>query len=273
MPLTQVRTFRVRHYECGPDGLLRAAVYLRYMQEAAFDASAAAGYDLARYAAMGCHWLVRETEIDYFRPLRYGEAVVVKTWVADFRRVRSRRAYEFRLVDTGMPVAQAHTDWVFLDTATERPASIPEEMKSAFFPEGAPTEAQPRERFPDLSPPPGAFRQRRCVAWRDLDAAGHVNNAVYVTYVEECGRAANAGAAAGSTLWPRQHRIEYRLPALLGDELELVTWAADGAEGAALRYTFVQGKDGTLLARARSVEEWLGPQINLGAQERPTAVR
>jgi acyl-CoA thioester hydrolase len=263
MPLTHVRTFRVRHYECGPEGLVRAATYLRYMQEAAFDASAAAGYDMARYEAMGCHWLIRETWIDYFRPLRYGDAVEVKTWVADFRRVRSRRAYEFRLATTGAPaeysrppaeyprpVARAHTDWVFLDTATLRPASIPEEMRAAFFPEGPPAGAQPRERFPDLSPPPGAFRQRRRVERRDLDSAGHVNNCVYVDYIEECGR-----LWAAAPLLPRQHRLEYRLPALPDDELELVTWAAEEGDVPGARYTLVQRPaDGALLARARSVE-------------------
>jgi acyl-CoA thioester hydrolase len=255
VPLTHVRTFRVRHYECGPDGRVYPANYLRYMQEAAFDASAAAGYDLARYQAMGCHWLIRETEIDYLRLLYYGEVFALKTWVSDFRRVRSRRAYELRLAGSEVLVAQAHTDWVFLDTATERPVSIPEEMRAAFFPEGRVPQAEPRERFPDLSPPSGAFRQRRRVERRDLDPAGHVNNAVYVTYVEECGRqwAVAEGRVTDGTSLPRQHRLEYRLPALLDDELELATWA--GEEGPGARYTLVQRvADGALLARARSVE-------------------
>src|SRR5439155_20426757 len=93
MPLTHERTFRVRHYECDAYGHVNNTNYLRYMQEAAFDASAAAGYDLARYAALGNHWLVRETEIEYLAPLRYGHSVRVTTWVEDFHRVRSRRAY------------------------------------------------------------------------------------------------------------------------------------------------------------------------------------
>jgi acyl-CoA thioester hydrolase len=260
VPLIHIRTFRVRHYECGPEGWVQPANYLRYMQEAAFDASAAAGYDLARYQAMGSHWLIRETEIDYLRPLRYGDAFELRTWVADFRRVRSRRAYEFRLASSGIPVARASTDWVFLDTATERPASIPEEMKAAFFPEGLLPQAEPREPFPDLAPPPDAFRQRRRVERRDLDPAGHVNNATYVSYVDECGRQraiAQDGASDGMLL-PRKHRLEYLLPAFLDDELELVTWTADGEDGRSTRYTWVQhAADGVLLARARSLEEWV----------------
>jgi acyl-CoA thioester hydrolase len=108
------------------------------MQEAAFDASAAAGYDVARYQAMGRSWLIRETDIHFLRPLRHGDIVEVKTWVADFQRVRSRRAYEFRQAGTGEPVAHAVTDWAFLESATGHPAAIPPELVTAFFPEGGP---------------------------------------------------------------------------------------------------------------------------------------
>ena len=51
MPLVHTRNFRVRHYECDAYGHLNNANYLRYMQEAAFDASAAAGYGMLRYEA------------------------------------------------------------------------------------------------------------------------------------------------------------------------------------------------------------------------------
>ena len=63
MPLIHTRTFHVRHYECDSFEHLNNANYLRYMQEVAFDASTAAGYDLARYTAIGHHWLIRETDI------------------------------------------------------------------------------------------------------------------------------------------------------------------------------------------------------------------
>ena len=52
MPLTHVRTFQVRYHECDSYGRVNHTNYLRYMQEAAFDASAAAGYDLVRYEAI-----------------------------------------------------------------------------------------------------------------------------------------------------------------------------------------------------------------------------
>src|SRR5690606_30982183 len=93
MPFTYSRTFRVRYYECDAYGHLNNANYLRYMQETAFDASAAAGYGLQAYEALGHFWLIRETDIEYRRPLRYDDTVTVTTWVANFRRARSQRVY------------------------------------------------------------------------------------------------------------------------------------------------------------------------------------
>jgi len=261
MPLIHLRTFRVRHCECDAYGHVHRANYLNYMLEAAFDASAAAGYDHAQYVAMGLHWLVRETDIEYLCPLRYGDSVQVKTWVMDFRRVRSRRAYELRLAESGELAARASTDWVFLDSAAGRPASIPQEMMEAFFPEGVPEQAPPRSRFPRApKPPPGVFRLRRRVEWRDIDPAQHVNNAVYLAYLENC--AIQSAAAQG---WPqprmraegfaieaRRYRIEYRQPGVLGDEMELATWVSDVEHTTAVRHhTVTRLSDGALLARAR----------------------
>src|SRR5574338_516697 len=122
MPATFKREFRVRQYECDAYGHVNHANYLRYMQEAAIDASAAVGYDEARYNAIGHVWFIRETEIEYLRPLLYGDTVVITTWVGDFRRVRSRRFYEFHHAVSGELMARASTDWVYLEPDTGRPA-------------------------------------------------------------------------------------------------------------------------------------------------------
>jgi acyl-CoA thioester hydrolase len=267
MPLTHVRTFRVRHYECDAFGHVNNANYLRFMQESAIDASAAAGYDRARYAEMDRLWLVRETDIKYLRPLRYGDSVQIKTWVADFRRVRSRRAYEFRHTGSGDLVARALTDWIFLDSTTGRPTAMPPEMMHAFFPEGPPQSAPPRTRFPSPPPPPpGVYRMRRRVEWRDLDDTQHVNNAAYLAYFEDCGLQVCAAHGwplarmqeAGFAIVARRQRIEYRQPALFDDELELTTWASDMKHTSALRhFAIARVGDGAPVAQARTRWVWV----------------
>src|SRR5512136_1822332 len=135
MPAIHHETFRVRYYECDAYGHLNNINYLRWMQEAAFGASAAVGYDLARYEEIGHSWLIRETDVEYLAPLKYGDEVEIKTWVMDWRRFHSRRAYEFTNTRTGQLAARAVTDWVYVNSKTLRPAATPEEMLLAFLPE------------------------------------------------------------------------------------------------------------------------------------------
>ena len=267
MPLTHTRVFRVRYYECDAYGHLNNANYLRFMQETAFDASAAAGYGIIRYEEMRRRWLIRGTEIEYLRPVRYGDTLEVKTWVAGYRRASSRRMYEFYLAGSGELVARAHTDWVFLDADSGQTATIPEELKKAFFPEGLPQNAPPRQAFPAAPPPPpGTFKIHRQVAWRDLDALQHVNNAVYLEYIEECGLQVIAAhewpwtrmAAEGFAIILRKNQIQYLQPARIDDELEIATWASGIKRSTATRhYTIQRVSDQALLAQVHSLGVWI----------------
>jgi acyl-CoA thioester hydrolase len=267
MPLIHTRTFRVRHYECDAFEHLNNANYLRYMQEIAFDASAAAGYDLARYNAIGHHWLIRETDIEYLQPVRYGESVEVRTWVVDFQRVRSRRAYEFRRVGSEEPIARAETDWVFINTETGRPATIPHELKLAFFPEGVPDSFPARKPFPAAPPPPpGVFEVHQKVAWRDIDPAQHINNAVYLVYIEECGMQVIAAhhwpvsrmIEEGFAILLRRNQVQYLQPGVLGDDLSITTWVSDVKRSTATRhYTIKRNRDAQVLANVHSLGVWV----------------
>lgn len=268
MPAIHTETFRVRHCECDAYGHLNNANYARYMEEAAFEASAAVGYDQRRYEAIGALWLARETRIEYLLPLRYRDMVTVKTWVDDFRRVRSRRRYEFYRDDE--LAARASTDWVYLDRQTLRPASVPPEMVRAFAPEGMDDNPTPRAPFPaQPPPPPGVFTMRRRVEWRDIDTAQHVNNAAYLNYIEDAGIQVAAAFGwpmariqqAGFAIIARQHHIEYRVPAVLDDELELATWVSDGKRATAIRhYTIKRPATGDLIAQASTLWVWVDVQ-------------
>jgi len=270
MSLTHIRTFRVRYYECDAYGHVTEANYVRYMEEAAFAASAAAGYSMERYAALDRGWLVYETEIEYLGPLYYDDRVEVKTWVQDFRRVRSRRAYELRLAGTGQLAARAGTDWVYMQLSTRRPVVIEDDLKAAFFPEGPPQSLAARRRFPPSPPPPaGAFRWQRRVEWRDLDAAGHVNNAVYVDYIQEGWRRMMAAQgwplerlrAEGVTLRARRQQLEYKVPALLDEDLEIETWLSEAAADSVLCHAAIRrAGDGRLVLRGRTLYVALEPE-------------
>ena len=276
MPLKHKRQFRIRFYECDAYGHLNNANYARYMQVTAFDASAAAGYADGEYERLGLIWLIRDTEVEFLQPLVYGDTAEVTTWVEDFRRVRSRRIYEIRRVGEDTLLARGSTDWVLLDRETLRPASIPEEMKQAFFPEGLPAVDGKREPFPaPPPPPPGAVTVQREVAWADVDPAQHVNNARYLSYMEESGvqAAARYGWSMHEYLQQglgtvaRKIRIEYKQPALLGDTLEITTYISNVSRIRLTRHFSIRRQsDQTLLAQAFAQNVYIN--VNTGRPAR-----
>lgn len=263
MPAIYTRRFRVRYYECDAYRHLNNANYLRFMQETAVDASAALGYDEEKYLSLGSIWFIRETEIEYLRPIRTDDIVDVVTWVDDFRRVRSRRMYEFILAESNEKAAMAVTDWVYLDRKTNRPIEIPDELVEAFLEPEDNVETKPRSRFQVIKvPPQEAFVAHRSVEWRDIDPAQHVNNAIYLAYFEECGIQAarkfgwpiERMAARGFGILARRHHILYRKPALLGDELEISTWLCDFKRSVVTRhYTVKRTRDNELLSQSSSI--------------------
>lgn len=264
MPYVHTIEMRVRHYECDAYGRLNPAVMLGYLQEAAFAGSAAVGYSATRYAALGLGWFAYETEIAYLRPLGYGDSVEIRTWVQDFRRVRSLRRYE--VLHGGVLAAEASTDWVLIDTRSGALTAIPPEIVTAYARGEAVAPAPPRPPFPLFPPAPAdAVRLRRRVEWRDLDPAGHVNNAVYVHYAQDAEQQALEAAGwpparlreAGAAVQTYGYQIEYKVAAQLGDSLVLTTWITDPDAAGGQRCLLIQREaDGKLLARVRSRWGW-----------------
>jgi acyl-CoA thioester hydrolase len=60
------------------------------------------------------------------------DLVTAMTWVADLRRVQSRRKYRFLRQADQSVLAQGETEWVFVDAATGRPRAIPQPIKALF---------------------------------------------------------------------------------------------------------------------------------------------
>ncbi len=95
-----------------------------------------------------------------------------------------------------------------------------------------------------------------------IDANGHVNNVVYVQWMQDIAleHYASSGAAAvqgENTTWVvREHKIEYLQPAFAGQELEIRTWVEDARRVRSLRkYEFARKADGALLARGQT--DWV----------------
>jgi acyl-CoA thioester hydrolase len=96
------------------------------------------------------------------------------------------------------------------------------------------------------------------VRFRDLDSFGHVNNAVYATYLESA-RIAYCLTLTGEPLEQlgmilAEQTISYRAPAYFGDRLAIgVRVSSIGTKSLAMEYTIARVGDETVVAIGRSV--------------------
>lgn len=105
----------------------------------------------------------------------------------------------------------------------------------------------------------GAFEQKIEVEAPDIDQLGHVNNVTYLRWVQDIAVAHWTAVASKEDqkkfLWVvLRHEIDYKQPALLGDELIVRTWVGEATRLKFERHTeFSRTKDNRLVAKARTV--------------------
>ena len=98
------------------------------------------------------------------------------------------------------------------------------------------------------------------VRFRDLDPMGHVNNAVYLTYLEVARahywRAMGLGEPTAIRTYVLAHAaIDYRSPVRLGDELVCgVRVESFGRRSFVMRYRLSERRSGRLVAEATTVQ-------------------
>ena len=106
--------------------------YVRWMQDAAVAHISSLGWPTSRHLENGFVWVAHSHAIQYRQPAMAGDAIVVRTWVENMRKVRSLRKYEiFRETDNAL-LAKAETDWALLRTSDQRPMRIPKEIVAIF---------------------------------------------------------------------------------------------------------------------------------------------
>ena len=102
------------------------------------------------------------------------------------------------------------------------------------------------------------YRHRLSVRFRDCDAMGHVNHAVYFTYFEQCRltcwREQTGVPSPHARVIIARAECDYRAPAHFGDELEIRLEVGDiGRSSFTLKYQIVEATSGALVAVGSTV--------------------
>ena len=112
-----------------------------------------------------------------------------------------------------------------------------------------------------LEPPPGrqVFSRAFTPVPSDIDENGHVNNVVYVRWIQDMAishwRSIQPDDEQARWAWiVLRHEIDYRRPLLPGETATARTWVAEAPEGPRFdRFVRIDGPDGAMCAQARTV--------------------
>ena len=114
-------------------GHVNNAVYLKWLDLAAWSHSAALGLSIDACTRLRRGMAALRIEIDYLRAALPGDRVAVATWIADSdRRLRVTRRFQLRHATDGGTLARAITQYVCLNLDTGRATRMPPEFAAAY---------------------------------------------------------------------------------------------------------------------------------------------
>ncbi len=118
-------------YDTDAGGVVHNIAYLRFIERNRTLLGEGLGLGLAGMVESGLYAVVVRTEIDYRRPARLGDTLVVKGWLDEVERVRFWCAFEIRREGDGQLLVTCRQRLAMVQMPEGRPARLPEYLLSA----------------------------------------------------------------------------------------------------------------------------------------------
>ena len=208
-----VRELTVLPSDASCHGELKLHGLLNHLQDTASLAATGLEGGPTQVLARGYAWVLLRYEVELLRRLpAMDERFVVKTFHDMNHGYRTLRVFQVE-TPSGVPLVWAKTSWLLLDLAAGRPV-----RPAAHLPD-----------FRDIPDPSGpdageVHETVYPVRFHDLDANGHVNNAVYFEWIFEA-------TPLDLMAWgPRSISASFRASAKLGDVLTVRAHEFEGAQ-------------------------------------------
>jgi acyl-CoA thioester hydrolase len=126
---------RAQVYEIDQLGHVNNANYVRWVEQAYFDALTSVGWDAARLQAEKFVVLITGHELEYFKEAHEGDPIKIISWAHEKARVRGAWIHEMYQRDTGELLARDYAAGAFLytDGQSHRPGKLPDALAQAIL--------------------------------------------------------------------------------------------------------------------------------------------
>lgn len=262
-------SFGVRSYEIGRYGIISAGTLLRYLEHVATEASAAAGFSRSWYEEQNSAWVVRQMTLELTRPITLQDELAFNTWPAQYARIQAYREYIVSGQRGDQPLARAHGHWVYVNRERGLPIRLPATIVEQAIPDPQIVSFSPLPTITPLSDGPLTFELHFPARYYEADIVGHINNTIYMDWLEEAVHTALAQIAperlpiqndqqSRRRAYLQRSSIDYMKPSLPGDHLLILsTLAGSYQDGLAWSQTIQRAESQDLLVRADTFWAWL----------------
>lgn len=169
--------------------------------------------------------VVRAAVFEYLKPLRYGDVLEIRTWLARVGNTSYDFGHQLTREGRGEVVARSRATLVQVGP-NGRPAPVSSSLRHEVSEEPAPIAA----RWPD-APPVEPFIREWVVRPSDQDSFRHVNQAMYIAFMDDTRLlAVREGHPAGSDRSLANLSVEYIREAHAGERVRMTMWTT--GEGA-----------------------------------------
>jgi acyl-CoA thioester hydrolase len=132
MPTPHELRLRVRYSETDQMGIVHHASYLVYLEEGRTALMRELGFPYDDVERRGLGMAVRKVDLRYRQAARYGDEVVVRTWVERFRGASIRYAYEVLRASDRECLATGNAEVACVDLrGSFRPTALPDDIRGA----------------------------------------------------------------------------------------------------------------------------------------------
>ncbi len=119
---------RIRYSETDQMGICYYSNYFIWYEMARTEYFRSLGFPYVRYEAEGIFLPVGEAYCRYYKPLRYDDLIIVKTWITALKRTSIKFAYRITKKGECESVAEGKTTHIFVDR-NMKPCPIPPEIR------------------------------------------------------------------------------------------------------------------------------------------------
>lgn len=171
-------------FEVDDDFILRPRALINCLQEAAAIHSRQAGHATADLLKKQKAWVLYRLALRIDNPPLYGNRLEIITWHKGSRAFRSYRDFEIR--QAGRKIVSASSLWLYIDLARKKILKVPKDVAGSYTVEDESALDMDMDKWKPAAPGKNPPDLSMSVAVRssDYDPVGHVNNAVYLDYIE-----------------------------------------------------------------------------------------